>query len=291
MPATYLISTDQLSNQINNPDLVIIDCSFNLADTDWGYQNYLKGHIPGAYYADLDKNLSSKITEKSGRHPLPDENSFIQFCSKVGINSEKKVVLYDTESGAYAGRLWWLLRSYGHDDTMLLDGGLNAWKEKGLSLEQNPPSYHPTEFNGKFSNKFLVSTDEIEKMINDDDFTIIDARSPIRYSGKEEPIDPIAGHIPGAINIFHKENLLENGRFKSPEELNYLYLPHVQNKKQENIIVYCGSGVTSCLDLLALASIGFTDARLYLGSWSEWIRNNKHPIETLPELNNKNSNT
>ena len=141
-----------------------------------------------------------------------------------------------------------------------------------------------------FSKKFFAGTDEIESMINSDEFTIIDARAPIRYSGMEEPIDPIAGHIPGAINIFHKENLSENGCFKSFEELKLLYRPYIQNKNQENVIVYCGSGVTSCLDLLALASIGFTEARLYLGSWSEWIRNNNHPIATLPEGNNKNSN-
>lgn len=285
MLTKYLISTDQLSNQINDPKLVVIDCSFNLADTDWGYQNYLKGHLPGAYYADLDKNLSSKITEKSGRHPLPDEKKFIQFCSKLGINSEKKVVLYDTESGAYAGRLWWLLRSFGHDDTMLLDGGLDGWIKKGLPLDQNPPSYYPEVFEGVFSKKYFVSSDEIETMINSDKFTIIDARSPIRYSGKEEPIDPIAGHIPGAINVFHKENLLENGCFKPYEELKNLYYPHIKNMKQENIILYCGSGVTSCLDLLALASIGITNARLYLGSWSEWIQDNKHQIVTFSESN------
>lgn len=283
MSNTYLITADQLYAQIKDPELVIIDCSFDLADPGWGNQNYLNGHIPGAFYANLDQDLSSKITESSGRHPLPDEKDFINFCTKIGIYPSKKVVLYDTESGAYAGRLWWLLRSFGHHNTMLLNGGLNAWLESGLPLEKNPPQFLPQQFEGKFSSKLIVTTKEMETLVNNDKFTIIDARSPVRYSGVEEPIDRIAGHIPGAINIFHKENLLENGRFKSAKDLKKLYFPHIQYKKQENIIVYCGSGVTSCLDLLALAIIDITNARLYLGSWSEWIQNENHPIVSISE--------
>ncbi len=277
-----LISVDELNKELINPNLIIIDCSFDLSDPTWGYKNYLNGHIPGAFFADLDKHLSSKVTLNSGRHPLPDEKQFISFCSLLGITFTSQVVLYDTVSGAFAGRLWWLLRSYGHSDVRLLDGGLKAWIDKGYPTDSDKPLSTSTDFEGKFSKKLLISTAEMEDIVNNNIYLIIDARSPARYSGEEEPIDAIAGRIPGAINIFHQENLDDNGLFKSPDSLRKIYRSAINEINPENVIVYCGSGVTSCLDLVALSVLGVDNARLYLGSWSEWIRNKAHPIISSP---------
>ena len=280
-----LISVEDLFQNLNHPDLIIIDCSFELSDPAWGYHNYLQGHIPGAFYADLDKNLSSKITSNSGRHPLPDKNKFLRFCSQLGINDTSQVVLYDTVSGAFAGRLWWLLRSFGHNDVKLLNGGYKAWIDSGYPIDTKQPSYKSVDFVGYFSKSLYFDTADMEKAIINENFAIIDARSPTRYSGEEEPIDSVAGHIPGAVNIFHQDNLDKHGKFKSAASLRKIYQPAISNINPENIVVYCGSGVTSCLNLVALSIIGFDNVRLYLGSWSEWIRNQEHPIITLANKN------
>ncbi|OJX41352.1 MAG: hypothetical protein BGO78_01045 [Chloroflexi bacterium 44-23] len=275
--ANHLIEAKELHQRITDPNIIIVDCRFDLADPDWGHADYLREHIPGAVYAHLDHDLSSPITATSGRHPLPNPDSFVSFLSKAGIDSSKTVVVYDTAFGAFAARLWWLLRSYGHEDVLLLNGGFSAWKKENFPLESGQCTNKPAVFQGQFSNKFLVKAKELEATLMNPDFVLIDARAANRYIGIEEPIDTIAGHIPGAKNVFHQANLDAEGYFLPEKQLKRLYQFSSKTIKGENIILYCGSGVTSCLDLVALAQIGIENARLYAGSWSEWIRDPKRP--------------
>lgn len=278
-----LISAKELSNRIADPNLIIIDCRFDLGAPEWGKQDYLSAHIPRAIYADLNENLSSPVTPHSGRHPLPESDNFLTFLSQIGVDNEKTVVVYDTTSGSYAARLWWLLRSYNHDSVYLLNGGFQAWKEADYPLESGNNKGSPGYFEGRFSDDYCVDTHFVEKILDDPDYLLIDARSPNRYSGEDEPIDSVAGHIPGAINIFHQQNLDSKGYFLSPEKLKELYQVANLTDREENIILYCGSGVTSCVNLFALAEIGIDRARLYAGSWSEWIRDASRPKITPDE--------
>lgn len=263
---------------LNDPNFIIIDCRFDLSDEHWGYLDYLKGHIPGAFYADLNKNLSSQPTISSGRHPLPDQVEFITFLSELGITNDRTVLLYDTSFGSFAVRLWWLLRSYGHLRTFLINGGFQAWVAKDNPIETNIPKKKPALFKGNFIGQYLIDQKEIEKILNDQNYLLIDARSPLRYQGIEEPIDKIAGRIPGAINIFHQDHLDKNGFLLPEKELRAMYSFLKDFKKEENIILYCGSGVTSCFNLFVLSQIGMDKPRLYAGSWSEWIQDPNHPI-------------
>ncbi len=272
-----LIDAKELQQRLSDPHFVLVDCRFDLADPDWGQADYLRAHIPGAIYAHLDRDLSSPITSNFGRHPLPLPASFIAFLSNAGIDSRKTVVVYDTAFGAYAARLWWLLRSYGHDNVYLLNGGFAAWERAGFPLESGKNTNKPAIFRGEFSDKYLADADEVEAILKNSDYVLIDARAENRYAGIEEPIDTIAGHIPYAENVFHQANLDSDGYFLPADQLKGLYRFSERAQQDENIILYCGSGVTSCLDLLALAQIGKENARLYAGSWSEWIREIKRP--------------
>jgi thiosulfate/3-mercaptopyruvate sulfurtransferase len=273
-----LIKVNELAQNLSNPQYIIVDCRFDLVKPEWGYSNYLEGHIPGASYADLNKDLSNPITEVSGRHPLPDPDKFLSFLSNLGIDKQKNVVAYDTTYGSNAARFWWLLRAYGHKSVALLNGGIQAWVAAGKPLEKGsvPPKF--SKFVGKFNEDFLVTQEQVEKKLGSKEYLLIDARSPIRYAGIEELIDSAAGHIPGAVNVFHQDHLDANGFLLSNENLQKLYSFLPQKQKEENIVLYCGSGVTSCFNLFALSQIGMNKPKLYAGSWSEWIKNPKHPI-------------
>lgn len=276
---TSLISAQRLFDNLSDPTYIIIDCRFDLANPDWGRTDYLEGHIPGAKYAHLDEHLSSPIIPQSGRHPLPEPEKFINFLSKIGVDQEKTVVVYDTTSGSYATRLWWLLRSYGHDKVMLLNGGYQAWVNAGFPIETGETTNVPSQFVGQFSQTFFADSNFVEDIIGKKGYLLIDARAPNRYAGIEEPIDAIAGHIPGAENIFHQLNLDSDGFFLPPDQLKQLYSKS-DTVEEENIVVYCGSGVTSCVNLFALSEIEKPQARLYAGSWSEWIRESDRPKKT-----------
>ncbi|PKN84097.1 MAG: sulfurtransferase [Chloroflexi bacterium HGW-Chloroflexi-8] len=276
--ANLLIEVNELFKNISNPDYIIIDCRFDLSNENWGYSDYLKGHIPGAQYADLNKNLSSPITLSTGRHPLPNSEKFIAFLSELGIDKNKTVVVYDASYGSYAARLWWLLRAYGHSSIVLLNGGFQAWTAAGFSIESGIALKNSSKFVGDFSVEYMIDQESIEKNINDEKFLLIDARSPQRFAGIEEPIDSVAGHIPGAINIFHQTHLDQNGFLLPNNKLEEIYSFIGKNVIEEHVVLYCGSGVTSCFNLFAMAHIGYEKPKLYAGSWSEWIRNSEHPV-------------
>lgn len=272
------IKCEQLVKNYQSPDYVIIDCRFDLSDPNWGYKDYLKYHIPNAIYADLDKDLSGLKTEITGRHPLPASSDFLVTCSLWGIDPQKQVVVYDTAAGSFAARLWWMLKYYGHLNVAILEGGISAWKSYDFPLESGNFVPKPSRFSATPNQTMLVTATELEEIIETDDKLFLDARSPERFSGKEEHIDKIAGRIPKSINFFHQSNLDTHGNLLPNNELLAKYKQLIGNTSPQDVILYCGSGVTSCFNIAVMQHIGMGIPRLYLGSWSEWITTPNHTI-------------
>lgn len=273
-----IISADALFNYLGHPDWVVIDTRFDLSQPEWGRSNYLEGHIPGAVYADLDKDLSGAITPQSSRHPLSDSLNFIHTAQKLGISNSSQVVIYDTVGGAFASRLWWMLKYYGHPKVAVLDGGYTYWINHNYPVSSGESINPVGNFDGTPHENMLATTRDVTEMVSKSTGCLIDARSPQRYIGSFEPIDPIAGHIPGAINRFHQLNLLDDFRLLPAYILKSQFAELISGHSIEEVVVYCGSGVTSCHHLLALEIAGLSGARLYAGSWSEWIRSPVRPI-------------
>ncbi len=278
---TDLISTAQLA-ELRQPDWVIVDCRFDLADPGCGFKNYQEGHLPDAIYAHLDNDLSGKTTPQTGRHPLPDPEVFARKLTSWGIQSDNQVVVYDVTGGSFAARLWWMLRYYGHFQVALLDGGYPEWLHEGKPIQTGiyRPSPAPTPFIPAIQTQMVASIDKVDRIRQDPAYLLVDARAPLRFSGETEPIDPVAGHIPGALNRFHAMNLRPEGIFKPRANLQEEYARLLEGIPPENVVVYCGSGVTSCHHLVAMELAGLRGARLYPGSWSEWIRDPSRPIKT-----------
>jgi thiosulfate/3-mercaptopyruvate sulfurtransferase len=279
MSFTHLISTNELSES-RKPDWVIIDCRFDLANPDWGFLNYQEGHLPDAVYAHLDHDLSGKVTAQTGRHPLPDPDLFARKLTSWGITSNTQVVVYDTTAGSFAVRLWWLLRYFGHSSVALLDGGYPKWLHEIRPFQTGvfQPTPAHIRYNPSIHPEMIVSTAEVERIRQDPAFALIDARASQRFSGETEPIDAVAGHIPGALNRFHARDITPDGVFKPLPRLRTEFDQLLNGTPAQNVVVYCGSGVTSCHLLLAMEMVGLSGARLYAGSWSEWIRDPSRPI-------------
>ncbi len=275
-----LISANQLNQQLNDPNWVIIDCRYSLHHPEKGRQDYLESHIPGAYYAHLDEDLSSPhIPGKTGRHPMPDLTKLIELFASWGIKEDAQVIVYDYKSGGIAARLWWLLQYMGHENTAVLNGGWQHWIQSHLPVEKNLPQAKTEAFNPKIKEQKLIKTgNDLLKNKNDNQI-IIDSRSQERYQGLNEPIDPVAGHIPGAINAPFMNNVNNEGLFKSKEVLREQFAKTLQGKEAQQAVFYCGSGVTACHNLLALKHAGLGEGKLYLGSWSEWITDPEHSVE------------
>ena len=273
-----IISCPDLFAHLNDKDWVIVDCRFDLADADWGETEYRELHIPGAVYADINKDLSSPITPESGRHPLPDPERFHESMTRLGVRSDTQVIAYDATSGSFAARLWFLLRMYGHNQVAVLDGGFSEWMKLGLPFSSGMETNPPGNFLGTPHMERIVSTHELEQVYTQPDWLLIDSRAPERYSGKSETIDVKAGHIPGAVNHFYGLNIDPNGLFFTPAKLRQQFLTLLKDFPPEKTIIYCGSGVTSAHNLLAMAIAGLPQPKLYNGSWSEWIRDPNHPI-------------
>ena len=279
MSFTHLITTSQLA-ELRKPDWVILDCRFDLSKPGWGFQNYQEGHLPDTIFADLDHDLSGKVTEQTGRHPLPDSNIFAEKISAWGIQADTQVVVYDTTSGSFAVRLWWMLRYYGLTNVAVIDGGYPKWLHEIRPVQTGVflPTPAAIPFLPSIHSEMLVSATDVEKIRQDPAYLLIDARAPQRFSGETEPIDTIAGHIPGALNRFYAKNLTPVEVFKSPTRLRAEFDQLLKDTPAENVVVYCGSGVTSCHHLLAMEMVELKGARLYPGSWSEWIRDPARPI-------------
>lgn len=268
-----LIDTQTLYDHLHDPNWVVVDCRFNLADPEAGRRAYHEGHIPGARYAHLDEDLSGPVTPMSGRHPLPDPERLVQTLGDWGINNVTQVVAYDDAGGAIAARLWWLLRWLGHRACAVLDGGLPAWRGQDLPLSRETPAPHPTVFSVLHEDALSwVDSDYLLADRVTGDSLIIDARAPARYRGEQEPIDAVAGHIPGAVNLPLEGNLDSDGRFIDPLALRERFAAVLGERSAASVVHMCGSGVTACHNLLAMETAGLAGSRLYAGSWSEWIR-------------------
>jgi thiosulfate/3-mercaptopyruvate sulfurtransferase len=278
----HLIQADELYKRLNDNNLVIIDTRFDLKDTKAGRKAYEAGHISGAVYFDLDKDLSGQKSEHGGRHPLPEARELFKKFFGAGISSDSTVVVYDDSANMYAGRFWWLLRHFtNHQNVQVLDGGFSSWLEANYPVSAEIPDLlspsEPTRALTLFSSPdALVDAEYIRKNLNNPNVVLIDARAADRFRGENETLDPKAGHIPGAISKPFAENL--NGKkFKSSDELKERFadLP-----KDKEIIVYCGSGVSANHNLIALEEAGIKGAKLYAGSWSDWVSYEENPVET-----------
>ena len=263
---TTVVSAAWLYEHINDPDVAIADCRFSLAESELGQQQYKTSHIPGASYFDLNKDLSSPVQQHGGRHPLPDSEVLAQKLSAMGVDDRTLVVAYDDSRFAFAARLWWLLRYLGHERVAVLDGGFKAWQSLELPVTDAIPQKSPKQFTWQLQPSLRVDIAEVKARKDLPGVTLIDSRESDRYRGEREPIDPIAGHIPGAVNYPWQDVSRGDGYLYSPQEQFQKWLP-LQNQE---IIVYCGSGVTACVNLLSLHLAGIDTSTLYVGSWSDW---------------------
>lgn len=272
MSYTALISTQELATHLGDPNWVIFDCRFTLTDPDGGRQAYEAGHIPGARYVHLDNDLSSPMGEKTGRHPLPDPKVLTEKLCKWGVGINRQVVVYDDSYGSMAARMWWLLRWLGHPDVALLDGGYPKWtREKRPIAKEAPVGIHSAACACLPEKSQWASAEEVMQALKDGKTRLIDARPDRRFTGEYEPFDPVPGHVPGAINWPFEENLDIDGTMLPPEALRENYQALLKGASPHDVIHMCGSGVTACLNVLAMEAAGLSGSRLYPGSWSEWI--------------------
>jgi thiosulfate/3-mercaptopyruvate sulfurtransferase len=269
--ARPLVSTQELADHLG--EWRIFDCRHDLAKPELGAQQYRQAHISGALFADLDRDLSAPKTGRNGRHPLPPPDEFLQFVEKSGLTPPDRVVCYDGGSGAMAARLWWMLRWIGHDAVAVLDGGFAKWTKEGRPVTAAVRSFASTRYRAKPGAKAISVQDVSDNLKN---LTLLDARAAARYRGEQEPIDPVAGRIPGALNRFNMDNLNPDGTFKSPAQLRTELQTIVKDKET---VHYCGSGVAACHNLLAMEIAGLPGGKLYAGSWSEWSADPARPRE------------
>jgi thiosulfate/3-mercaptopyruvate sulfurtransferase len=277
---TTLIEAKDLAKGLEDPDLRVVDTRFRLTDPGAGERAYRLGHIPGAVYLHLERDLSGPVTEASGRHPLPDPRILAARLGRAGIGNDDQVVVYDDAAGAIAARLWWLLRWLGHTRVAVLDGGLGAWCEAGFALEEGVISPRPTSFVPGSGGLRAVTVEELQGRIGKPPRLLVDARERPRFLGQMEPIDPVAGRIPGSVNFPFTDNIDDSGRLLGPEALRQRWRRLLGDTPVTGVACLCGSGVTACLDLLALEIAGMPGAALYAGSWSEWIRDPERPVAT-----------
>lgn len=268
-----LISVEALQLALQQGNVVVMDCRFELGDAEAGRRAYQQGHIPTAVFADLNKDLSGPVAEEGGRHPLPDAADFEAFARAAGINSEPEtlVVVYDASRSAFCARLWWMLRYFGHTNVKILDGGWPAWQAASLQQSTAEATATAGNFRARAGCLPVLHRQQLVARLQQAKPYLLDARDPDRFHGRTEPIDPRAGHIPGAHNYPWQQLTDEQGKLQSPEKLAQHFADAVE---QQELVAYCGSGVTACLNIFALRQLGVEDVALYPGSWSDWSR---HP--------------
>ncbi|MBQ0757409.1 MAG: sulfurtransferase [Amphritea sp.] len=275
---TTLISVSELSDllQAKSSATVVLDCRSYLTAPDQGERVFLEGHIPGAGYLHLDHDLSAPVTADSGRHPLPSFTQLVEKIRSCGVNNDTQVVVYDDCGGAMAARAWWLFRVLGHFTVSVLDGGYPAWIAASGDVSDQESSVSLGTFSGEPDLSMILPLEQVAGFASDG--LLVDARSPERYRGEQEPIDPVAGHIPGAVNRPLQLNLTADGCFKSAETLQQEWLGFIEGYESSEVAHYCGSGVTACHNLLTMEHAGLKGAKVYPGSWSEWIRDPQRPV-------------
>ena len=274
---TPLISTSELAAGLSEPGWRVADCRFELGQPQAGVAAFRAAHIPGAVHADLERDLSVPVTPATGRHPLPSLATFAATLAGLGIGNDAQVVCYDAGSGAFAARLWWMLRWIGHDAVAVLDGGFAAWVAEGRPVSTDPAPARSATFVPHPRPQMVLDVEAVLRALADGE-TLVDLRGAERFAGQTEPLDAVAGHVPGAVNLPYAENLAASGRFRAPAELAGLWNSRVGAAPGRAPICMCGSGVTACQGLLALEAAGIAGGRLYAGSWSEWIRDPSRPV-------------
>lgn len=270
-----IISIERLKRRLAQSETVIVDVRFDLSDADAGRKAYLKGHIPGAVYMDLNRDLSGKVSKHGGNHPLPEWDWFEKKLGNIGISNDTTVIVYDEGNGMFAPRFWWLLNYLGHEKIYILDGGFKRWTAEGGEATTEVPNLQPKTFQKKEKQNSYVDMEEVKEKLHQPGIILIDSRAPSRYLGDEEPMYHRAGHIPGAANYFWKDVLKEDGTWKNEKQL----AEHFSElDKDAEIIVSCGSGVSACPNILALEAAGYKNVKLYPGSFSDWISYEKNEV-------------
>lgn len=278
-PDSPLVSVQTLSDLIADGSALVFDCRFDLAHPSQGRQSYLSAHLPGAFYANLDTHLSGRITRRSGRHPLPLPKTFASFLARAGYTAERKVVAYDAQGGAFAARLWWLMQYFGLGRTAVLDGGIGAWMATGLRLESGEAKATRQPLPELRSRPELtLGTQDVISALDSEDILLLDARAANRFRGEDETIDPVAGHVPGAVNRPFSSNLAEDGRFRPPAELRSEFRKLLGKHSPGELVHMCGSGVTASHNVLAMELAGMPGSKLYPESWSGWISDPQRPV-------------
>jgi thiosulfate/3-mercaptopyruvate sulfurtransferase len=280
MSHTTLISTDTLAAHAG--EWAIVDCRFDLANDALGREQYEAGHIPGAVYASLNDDLSGPRTGTNGRHPMPSDTALIALLERLGIGNDTQVVAYDQDAGSYASRLWWLLRYAGHRTAAVLDGGFAKWVAEGRPVRPGQEARARAAFQPSFDRGLVLTVDEVIRRREDGHTLLVDARAAERFEGRSETIDKVAGHIPGARNRFFRNNLAPDGTMLDAGSLRAAFTGVLDGRAPGDVVMYCGSGVTACHNLLAMAHAGLDGSPLYVGSWSEWSSDPARPIETGP---------
>jgi thiosulfate/3-mercaptopyruvate sulfurtransferase len=277
MSHTTLVSVEQLAARVNDPGWCVVDCRHDLFDHALGRREYDASHIPGAFFADIENELSGPKTGKNGRHPMPSREKLVEQFRGWGMTNQTQLIAYDAQGGQFAVRLWWLARWLGHANVALLDGGWQAWLAASGATNRSVPTRARGSFEAGASLVQYVDAAFVRDHLDDRRTVLVDARAAERYAGEQEPIDPVAGHIPGALNRFWQANLVD-GKFKSPTELRAEFDKLLGGRRPADVVHQCGSGVTSCHNILAMEIAGLPGAQLYAGSWSEWIADATRPV-------------
>ena len=280
---SMLVSVERLREHLRNPRWRVVDVRHDLLDTDAGLRAYRAGHIPGAVFANVDVDLSGTKTGHNGRHPLPPRDELVEAFQRWGINADTQIVAYDAQGGQFAARMWWIARWLGHRQVALLDGGWPAWWALTNVSSTGEPDLISGKFTARESLMPLATVDQVQRALHSHEQMLLDARSPERYRGEQEPIDPVAGHIPGARNRPWQSNLNPDQTFKAPSELRAEFEQLMQSRTATQITHQCGSGVTACHNVFAMELAGLSGSALYGGSWSEWIADRSRPIATGDE--------
>lgn len=282
MPYETVIDAEDARRGLEDPGWVFVDCRFDIRKPEWGEAEYEKSHVAGAVYAHLDRDLTGPIVPGvTGRHPLPSPEALGRALGRLGITAGRQVVAYDASTGAMtAARLWWLLKWAGHDEAAVLDGGLQEWTARGLPCRGGTESRRGAQFAVRLRPEMAMDASQVGRVVNDPAWIVLDARAEERYHGINETIDPVAGHIPGAWPAPYAENLRADGRLRPVDELAALFERRTGGRDAGHTVFYCGSGVTAAHDILAAAHAGKGMARLYPGSWSDWITDARRPVAT-----------
>ena len=275
-----LVSSEQLFVHRDDPSWVIFDCRHDLMDLERGARVYREGHLPRAHFVSVDHDLSGPKTGTNGRHPLPLPAVFMDFLAAHGVSNESKIVAYDDVGGLYAARLWWMARWVGLSQVSLLDGGFSKWIAEGRPTTTVVPAAERAQLAGHADPSLVWTAADVLRRLQDAEVALIDARAAERYRGEVEPMDPVAGHIPGALNRFYKANLNADLTFRPSAEIQQEFIRLVGNRRPENVVHQCGSGITACANLFAMEYAGLHGSKLYSGSWSEWVADSSRP--TIP---------